>query len=422
MEPSSRELNSTDASAELYRLAAVAGGVTSFTELSEKFTEIAGPVVGAANFAVAIVVPREQAIRVYQGPTGTWGTSQIRLVSLNELTPLTDAIRDGSPVIVRSMDEFTERYPNIAVRIEPGEVTAMAAYPLLVEDQTVGACFFRFSNGGIDEQSAQYMSMLLPLLAVAVARLQYRTELEAHAAQLRRSNEDLENFAAVVAHDFSAPVRRIGSYLQLIEEETPDLSVRARRYIQKVQSQIAHLDELLRDTLAYSRVIGGQLRVETVDVAALADDVVRDMRAELEAVGGRVDVSALPTVEAERSLLSEVLRNLIDNALKYRHLDRLPEVSITAEPDHFAHNENRQWWKISVGDNGIGIAIDRRDEVFDMFARLEVSDDRPGTGVGLAFVKRVVEGHHGTVGVDTSPAGGTTIWFTLPGLCKPDQI
>jgi len=385
--------------------------------------EQAAPLVGAANAAVAVLNRAGDAIRVFQGPTSTAGTSPIRLVGLHELTPLTDAVRDRCSVMVHSAEEFAERYPRIASRIEPAEVTTMATYALCLGDDILGACFFRFANDTpVGDLQYELMDQMVPLIARAVSRIQDRRDLVRHAEQLQQSNRDLDNFAAVVAHDLSAPVRRIGSYLQLLLRELPDSSPKAERFAQVITTQVTHLDELLKDTLAYAQVALPTGTRERVQLADLVDNVVEPMAAEISESGATTLVHELPIVDVEASLIQAVFQNLFDNAIKYRSPDRALRIEVAAEFERLSNRENRQWWKISFADSGIGIDPDRVDEVFAMFARLEVTEDKPGTGVGLAFVKRVVERHGGEVGIAPGIDGGTTIWFTLPGIAAHDEL
>ena len=128
-------------------------------------------------------------------------------------------------------------------------------YPLEIGDQVVGVCFFRLANDEpVTSEHYSVMEKIVPHVAQAVGRITDRAQLANHVERLAQSNRDLENFAAVVAHDLSAPVRRIGSYLQLLQRETGELPPKARGYAQTIASQVNHLSELLKDTLAYAHV------------------------------------------------------------------------------------------------------------------------------------------------------------------------
>ena len=379
--------------------------------------------VGAANGAIGVVTPAGDAIRVFQVPTASQGLSPIRLIGLSEPTPLTDAIRAGEPVLIESAESLASRSPRIARRLEPGEVTAMCAYPLESGDQIVGVCFFRFANDEpVTSEHYSVMEKIVPHVSQAVGRISDRAQLAHHVERLAQSNRDLDNFAAVVAHDLSAPVRRIGSYLQLLQRETGELPPKARGYAETIASQVNHLSELLKDTLAYAQVTASTDTRQAVDLNELVNETVGPMASELKEIAATIEIGDLPVVDVEASLIRQVVQNLVDNAIKYRNLDRSLRVVVDAEFHGYFVDEHRSWWKIRCSDNGIGIDPERADEVFKMFSRLEISDERPGTGVGLAFVKRVIERHRGAVGVEPGLDGGTCIWFLLPGITAPDVV
>ena len=395
----------------------------SLDDVSAVLSERSKSLVGAANAAIGVVTLAGDAIRVYQGPTATQGTAPIRLVGLAEPTPLTDAIRACEPVLVKSADEFASLYPAIWRRIEPGELTAMATYPLESGDRVVGACFFRFTQEEpVTSEQYSVMEKIVPHVGRAVGRIIDRAELARHVERLAQSNRDLDNFAAVVAHDLSAPVRRTGSYFQLLLRELGELPPKANGYAKTITSQTSHLNNLLQDTLAYAQVTAPTDTRQAVDLNTLVNETIEPMNSELGEIAATIEIGDLPVVHVEASLIRQVVQNLVDNAIKYRNHDRALRIVIQAEFHEHTASDHRSWWKITFSDNGIGIDPDRTDEVFNMFSRLEISDERPGTGVGLALIKRVIERHGGRVGVEPGLDGGTTIWFLLPGVAAPDIL
>lgn len=408
---------------ELLKLSAAIMDAEGMDQIAATLTRSAAPLVDAANAAIGVVARREGVLRVFQGPTPTAGNAAISLVDLAEHSPLTDAVRRGEPVVIESAEQFLSIYPRIARRTAPGDVSAMVTYPVQLDDVVLGACFFRFADGvECTLERFEVMDRMPPLLARAVARIQDRDDLVAYARRLEQSNRDLDNFAAVVAHDLSAPVRRIGSYLQLLEREVGSMNDKGRRYAATIHEQVNHLDALLRDTLAYAQVVAPVDTRQVTPLRPIVDDVLGALRPEFAAADAVATVSDLPSLDIEVTLVAQVFENLFENALKYRDVARPPRIEVAAEPVPPSAADHRRWWKVTVSDNGIGIDPDRYGEVFAMFARLEVSKDRPGTGVGLAFVKRVVERHGGEVGIAPGIDGGTTFWFTLPGRAEPDVL
>ena len=155
---------------------------------------------------------------------------------------------------------------------------------------------------------------------------------------------------------------------------------------------------------------------EEVELGAVAGDVIEALRVRLDEVGATVDVGELPTVQGDAALLHQIVQNLVDNAAKYRDPNRPPEISVTAEREGSDDDDGTPWWRISVHDNGLGIAPEQVEKVFDVFTRVQQGTRLSGTGIGLATVKRAVERHGGTIGVESTPGGGSTFWFTLPGV------
>ncbi len=404
----------------LHQLALSAAGCRTLPELAATATGAGVAIASVTNVGIALVIERDRTIRVYQGPTGTLGVAEIRIVEIAEPSPLTDVVRTEAPVVIGSESEFAERYPSIARRVEPGEVTAMATHPLRHDGEVIGSCFFRYSWGlELTAEREWLIERMVDLIALSVVSIADRDEVVEYSHRLEQSNQDLENFAAVVAHDLAGPVRRISSFLQLMLRGVGPLDDTTQRYAQTVTEQMAHLDALLRDTLAYSQVVTPSDRRERVDLKSVVEDVVHSLATELSDVGADVQIGDLPTVDADRALVRQVVQNLVENAVKYRSPDRTLRIGVSSRSSDVG---DEPWWRITIGDNGIGIDPERSDEVFTMFGRLEPSSELPGTGVGLAFVKRVVERHGGDIGLDSEPGRGSNFWFTLPGIDAPDVL
>jgi len=405
----------------LLEFAQVLLSVQNHLELADVLTDAAAPMIGATNAGVAVHLPGEGVIAVYQGATATLGTAGIRRVDLAERTPLTDVIRHGEPVVVSSFDDFARDYPKIAVRIEPAEVVAMPTFPATVEGAVVGSYFLRYSGGQkLDSDSWWYLERIRPLVDGAFGRIADRNRLLDQAQQLAQSNRDLNDFAAVAAHDLSGPVRRIGSMTQLLIRELQNPSEKAIGYADTIVGQVSHLDELLRDTLNYAKLASSVDTRTQESIRRVLDEVLENLKSDIGQVGAVVRIGDLPTAYIEGPLIRQLFADLIQNSIKYRRVERPLEIHVDAE--HLDDIHERDWWRVSVRDNGIGIDPDREDEVFRIFTRLEVSQDRPGTGIGLAVVKRTVERHGGTVGIGPGIDGGAAIWFTLPGEPTPDLL
>lgn len=227
-------------------------------------------------------------------------------------------------------------------------------------------------------------------------------------AELARSNADLEDFAAVVAHDLKSPLATVGGFASMLETGLAgELSEDGQQYAGYVVQGVQRMQTLVDDLLAYARV-GTRAERHHVELRTVIDDVAAFLAAQLDATGAQLVVDdTLPAVVGDDSQLRQLFMNLIGNAVKFRRADTPPRVEVTAS----CAGGRVQ---IAVTDNGIGIDPKFRDRVFKMFQRLHTADDYPGTGIGLAICRRVVENHGGIITVDGALGGGTVFRFDLP--------
>lgn len=232
-------------------------------------------------------------------------------------------------------------------------------------------------------------------------------ELEAKAAEMDRTNRDLEQFAYVASHDLQEPLRKVASFCQLLQKRySSQLDDRADEYISYAVDGARRMQQLINDLLQFSRVGLSAESITMVDCNRVVDHTIAGMGDFIVDTGALIERNDLPTVSGDRNLLTLVFENLITNALKFRS-DQRPVVTIDATdqgPD----------WEFSVQDNGIGIEPQHADRIFVIFQRLHARGEYPGTGIGLALVKRIVESHGGRVWLDSPGQGGTTVRFTIP--------
>jgi len=220
--------------------------------------------------------------------------------------------------------------------------------------------------------------------------------------ELRRSNEHLSVFASQASHDLKTPLTAILANAEVLAAELTDRPDIAPFVDATLQSG-RRMADLIADYLAYARV-GADLRLEDVDLGAVTAAVLVDLDPQIRTSGADVHVSTLPTVRADRAQLYGVILNLLSNALKFARPGQPPWVRVAAHrrPDR---------WRVSVHDRGIGVPMQRREEVFGLFARAD--RETSGHGIGLATARRVVEAHGGTIGL-ADDDGVTTVWFELP--------
>jgi len=238
-------------------------------------------------------------------------------------------------------------------------------------------------------------------------------QLQAQAEELTRSNRDLEQFAYVASHDLQEPLRKVASFCQLLQRRyAGQLDERADQYIAFAVDGAQRMQRLINDLLAFSRIGRLTAGFTDIDLNELMAEVTAQISAAREYAKGDVTWDRLPVVEGEEPLLSALFTNLIANSLKFRRPSVPPKVHISAR-------QVDQQWEIAVADNGIGIDPDFADKVFVIFQRLHAKDAYPGTGIGLAIVKKIVEYHGGRVWLDPDVSEGTTIRFTLPSAPVP---
>ncbi|WP_433539340.1 sensor histidine kinase [Micromonospora sp. CA-249363] len=240
------------------------------------------------------------------------------------------------------------------------------------------------------------------------------SQLQKQAEELTRSNRDLEQFAYVASHDLQEPLRKVASFCQLLQRRyAGQLDERADQYIAFAVDGAQRMQRLINDLLAFSRI--GRLTTGFVDVDL--NKVMGDVAGQTEAARQYADAELtwtdLPVIRGEEPLLTNLLANLVSNSIKFRRPDVPPKVHISAR---LVDAE----WEISCQDNGIGIEPEFADKIFVIFQRLHSKDAYPGTGIGLAIVKKIVEYHGGRVWVDTDVPEGTAIRFTLPA--RPEDV
>ncbi|MEU5784948.1 sensor histidine kinase [Micromonospora lupini] len=240
------------------------------------------------------------------------------------------------------------------------------------------------------------------------------SQLQKQAEELTRSNRDLEQFAYVASHDLQEPLRKVASFCQLLQRRyAGQLDERADQYIAFAVDGAQRMQRLINDLLAFSRI--GRLTTGFVDVDL--NKVMGDVAGQTEAARQYADAELtwtdLPVIRGEEPLLTNLLANLVSNSIKFRRPDAPPKVHISAR---LVGAE----WEITCQDNGIGIEPEFADKIFVIFQRLHSKDAYPGTGIGLAIVKKIVEYHGGRVWVDTDVPEGTAIRFTLPA--RPEDV
>ena len=227
---------------------------------------------------------------------------------------------------------------------------------------------------------------------------------------LRRSSEDLEQFAFAASHDLREPLRMVSIYSQLLAETYGSKGAEAETFVHYVVEGVSRMDNLLQGILDFSRAGDSSERVQQINSGAVLSQVMSQLEATLAESQTIVTHDPLPVVTCAETHVHQLLRNLIANAMKYR-AERPLRIHVSAT------REGRRW-RFSIKDNGIGIAPEYLDQIFGMFKRLHKSE-YPGVGIGLAICKRIVERYYCSIWAESNLGQGATFHFTLPALLEP---
>jgi len=267
--------------------------------------------------------------------------------------------------------------------------------------------YFYVEDSGLflgDDKDKVYR--MLGIMKDISERKQAEERIKRYTKELERSNKDLEQFAYVASHDLQEPLRMISSYTQLLERRYKDkLDKNANDFIEFTVDGANRMQKLINDLLLYSRVTTRGKPFKEVDSYSILGQVINNLQQSIKEMGAIVTNDDLPTIRADKSQIVRVFQNLIDNAIKF-HSEETPRINISAQ-------EKANEWVFSVSDNGIGIDKRFRERIFTIFQRLHQREEYPGTGIGLAICKRVVQRHGGKIWFESQPGKGAIFYFTL---------
>lgn len=237
-------------------------------------------------------------------------------------------------------------------------------------------------------------------------RKEHEVALAQKTEELARSNAELQQFAYVASHDLQEPLRMVASYTQLLGKRYKGkLDNDADEFIEYAVDGVNRMQRLIDDLLEYSRVSSEKTLFEQTDCTVVMAQVRKTLSTSIQEQQAVITHDLLPILEAKESLLAQVFQNLIGNAIKF-HGDTIPKIHVHAK-------QLSDGWEFSITDNGIGIPQDQLDRIFSIFQRLHSRDEYPGTGIGLALCKRIVEKHDGKIWVQSEPGKGSTFYFTI---------
>ncbi len=233
------------------------------------------------------------------------------------------------------------------------------------------------------------------------------------AAELARSNAELEQFAFVASHDLQEPLRKIQAFGDRLKTKcNGSLPPEAMDYLQRMQGASGRMRTLIDDLLAFSRVIRNSEPFAPVDLGQITREVLGDLEVRIERTGGRVAVGDLPRIEADATQIRQLMLNLIGNALKFQPPGGQPVVKVSART--FASLSGEEYCEITVQDNGIGFEEQYAEKIFAVFQRLHGRGEYEGTGIGLAVCRRIADRHQGSIIARSKPGEGASFIVTLP--------
>ena len=276
------------------------------------------------------------------------------------------------------------------------------------------------ANKTVVDQRSQLESEVASLAKAESEIRRLNTELQAHAAtlekrvvertlQLEKTNRELETFSYSASHDLRAPLRAIQGFAQIIAQRHQDsLPEEARHYLDNIIVASGRMERLIEDLLRYSRLGREAVHLQPIALSLVLEDVVQLLNRRIAKEGARLDVAKdLPSVIGNASLLREVFTNLFDNALAYRRSDEAPRITVT-------WRREGKYCEVRVSDNGVGVAPQHLERIFRMFERLHGDEVNPGTGIGLAVVRKAVDLMRGRVWAESNEGSGVSFCVNLP--------
>jgi light-regulated signal transduction histidine kinase (bacteriophytochrome) len=248
-------------------------------------------------------------------------------------------------------------------------------------------------------------------LIIANKKLAFQNrEKEKRAAELMIANKELEQFTYIASHDLREPLRTVSNYMKVFEEDYSELlDDNGHRYLHSVNNATKRMSQLIKSLLDFSR-LGHNINLTLVDCKTLIYDVIADLETMIKTSNAVIEVEQMPILKLYETEIRQVFQNLITNSIKFHKKDTPPKIQIRSE-------KLNEKWKFAVCDNGIGIAPEHFERVFDIFQRLHINEEEyEGNGIGLANCKKIIQLHQGEIWIESNIEQGTTLYFTIPIL------
>lgn len=316
------------------------------------------------------------------------------------------AMLNAKPAVIEDIYRDS-RIPADAYR--PTFVKSLAMVPIR-RSQPIGAIgnYWAKTRMPTDEEVA-ILQALADTTSVALENVQLYSDLQAKIRALQETNYELSRFTWVASHDLREPLRTIVTQVELLERRYGNqLGEKARGHIERASQGANRLQALVSDLLVHAQSEKTE-DFSVIDLTQLLQDVQTDMQAAIDESKSVIQVQRLPKIQGSATLLERVFLNLFSNAIKFQQLGISPEIIVSSE-------QKGNEWIISVRDNGIGIEPAYHQRIFGLFQRLYSQDMYPGSGIGLANCKKIIELHGGKIWVESSPGVGSDFRFTLPAM------
>ncbi|MBN1351771.1 GAF domain-containing protein [candidate division KSB1 bacterium] len=321
---------------------------------------------------------------------------------------LQELMQSDKPVYIQDLNELAKEMPSVAM------ISAFSSYlgvPIRIKDETqaILSIFWKEIHD-VSERQLTLISEIAFQAASAIQNIQLQQDSQSNSEQLRKANEELENFVYTVSHDLKSPIVSIQGFATImLNEYRNKLDAEAKHYLERIVVNAEQMEKLIRDLLELSRIGRVVNKFEEVEVSKIIQEAENELIYQIQEKKIKLVVeSNLPKIVCDRNRMVQVFMNLLSNAVNYIGANNPdPLIEIKYE-DHDTQHQ------FCVKDNGIGINKKYHEKIFGLFQILEQDSEKIGTGVGLTIVKRIIENHQGKIWVESEPGAGSSFYFTIP--------
>jgi len=365
---------------------------------------------GTGSGVAEAVLPGWSAVLGQQFPAEVFPEDYRQLYCQERIRSIADVEREEK--IAPCLVEFVRQF----------QVKAKLVVPIIIKEELWGLLIAHQCSSPRDwtDFETELLRQLADQIGIALTQAQLLEQETRYSQELARSNAELQQFASIASHDLQEPLRKIQAFGNRLQEKYGEaLSEQGSDYIQRMQNAAQRMQILIDDLLIFSRITTKAQPFVAVDLAKVAKEVISDLEVLIQQTGARVEVSELPTINANPLQMRQLLQNLIGNALKFRQKNEPPRVKIYSQ----IHGDREQLTdnsldthlcQITVEDNGIGFDQKYCDRIFQVFQRLHGRSEYEGTGIGLAICRKIVERHGGSITAESKPSQGAKFIVTLP--------